>query len=346
MKYRTPRHDLRFLSIIFLTVSVLLMSSCMNHVSYAPDDGTSKASQETTDIIPETTEPPEKTTAVIPETTKASEKETDIIPETTEPTRADIEPTDPPKNPSVVWVVPDSMEGLPEEKRTVLLRYLGDLVNTEDPSGLDYLSEEVKDNWDYLPYGGLTYSVRIVWDEEDEFLITSYRNSGKAVADGLRYNLIVFRKEDGQWIVAQDIYSDLWMMVDVEKDTRQTISIVFQKARETYPITDEEVEKAREAVLDYVTNPPSGWTADQKASYKEAQEVVYVPDWSDENLPLVLSYDYDYRNPALLFIHYNHYGFGSTSILYASLEDGKWVVQYLSNQYIPELPEKNPSGSH
>lgn len=348
MKHRTLRSNLILLAVLLLALSALLMSACGNDHSSATLDGTTEASQEVPTDAAETTEAPSDTappTEVEPstptETEPSSPTETDPAPskENEEPT------TYAPRDPDAVEIVTVNPEGLSEEKLAVLRRYLTDLAVVQDASALDYVADEIKAAWDYLPYAELKHTCYVVWDEENEFVLSSYRRSGKTVGDGLRYDLIVFRKEGGQWIVAQDVYSDLWMMSDVSDETIKIVSEVFRKAREARPITDEEIEDARAAALKKIVDFQWGWSEDRKRTYERSQEVFYYPDWSDENLPLVLSWTYDYRLPALLFIDNDTYGFGQTIIVYASLENGEWVVRFLGTRYQPDPPAEYPGNA-
>ena len=345
MKHRTLRSNLILLAVLLLALSALLMSACGNDQSSATLDGTTEASQEAPTDAAETTEAPSDTappTEVEPstptETEPSSPTETDPAPskENEEPT------TYAPRDPDAVEIVTVNPEGLSKEKLAVLRRYLTDLAVVQDASALDYVADEIKAAWDYLPYAELKHTCYVVWDEENEFVLSSYRRSGKTVGDGLRYDLIVFRKEGGQWIVAQDVYSDLWMMSDVSDETIKIVSEVFRKAREARPITDEEIEDARAAALKKIVDFQWGWPEDRKRTYERSQKVFYYPDWSDENLPLVLSWTYDYRLPALLFIDNDTYGFGQTIIVYASLENGEWVVRFLGTRYQPDPPAEYP----
>ncbi len=345
MKHRTLRSNLILLAVLLLALSALLMSACGNDHSSATLDGTTEASQEAPTDAAETTEAPSDTappTEVEPSTPTeiepSSPTETDPAPskENEEPT------TYAPRDPEAVEIVTLNPEGLSAEKLAVLQRYLTDLAVVQDASALDYVADEIKAKWDYLPYAELKYTCYIIWDEENEFVLSSYRRSGKTVGDGLRYDLIVFRKEGGQWMIAQDVYSDLWMMSDVSDETTKIVSEVFRKAREARPITEEEIEDARAAALKAVVDYQWGWSDSQKRTYERKQEVFYYPDWSDENLPLVLSWTYDYRVPALLFIDHDTYSFEQTIIVYVSLENGEWVGRFLGTRYQPDPPAQYP----
>ncbi len=331
MKHRTLHSNLILLAVLLLALSALFMSACGNDQSSATLDGTTEASQEAPTDAAETTEAPS-------ETEPSSPTETDPEPSS----KNEESTTYTPRDPEEVEIVTLNPEGLSAEKLAVLQRYLTDLAVVQDTSALDYVADEIKAKWDYLPYAELKYTCYIIWDEENEFVLSSYRRSGKTVGDGLRYDLIVFRKEGGQWIVAQDVYSDLWMMSDVSDETIKIVSEVFRKAREARPITEEEIEDARAAALKKIVDFQWGWSEDRKRTYERSQEVFYYPDWSDENLPLVLSWTYDYRVPALLFIDHDTYSFEQTIIVYVSLENGEWVGRFLGTRYQPDPPAQYP----
>ena len=353
MKHRTLRSSLILVAVLLLALSALLMSACRNGQIIGPQDGTTEAPLETpTDTVettqrPDDTAPPTETESSSPSETEPSsptetESSTPMENEPGIPSKTEEPVTYAPRDPEEVEIVTVNPEGLSEEKLEVLRRYLTDLAVVQDASALDYVADEIKAAWDYLPYAELKHTCYVVWDEENEFVLSSYRRSGKTVGDGLRYDLIVFRKEGGQWIVAQDVYSDLWMMSDVSDETIKIVSEVFRKAREARPITDEEIEDARAAALKKIVDFQWGWPEDRKRTYERSQKVFYYPDWSDENLPLVLSWTYDYRLPALLFIDNDTYGFGQTIIVYASLENGEWVVRFLGTRYQPDPPAEYP----
>lgn len=353
MKHRTPRSILILLAVLLLAVS-LLASACRNGVTRASQDGTTEAPGETTDNDPKTTEAPtnEVTTAPTEETVPPTsapdappEKETTAPPDhESEPSSKNEEPaTFAPRDPKDVVINTVNPEGLSEEKLALLRRYLTDLAVVQDASELDYVTDEIRAEWDYLPYAELKYTCNIVWDEENEFVLSCYRRSGKTVGDGLRYHLIVFRIDEGKWTVSEDVHSDLWMMSDVSEETQEILAEVFRKAREARPVTEEEIENARAAALDAIVDWGGyGWPDGMKNNYRKYQEIFYYPKWSDENLPLVLSWTYDYRLPALLFIDRNTVGFEQTVIVFASLENGEWVVRYLGTRYQPEPPAEYP----
>ena len=342
MKHRTLRSNLILLAVLLLVLSALLVSACRNGQTIAPQDGTTEAPLETPDNAVETTEKPNDT-APPSETEPSSPTETEpSSPMEHEPDPPSEPTTYTPRDPEEVEIVTVNPEGLSAEKLAVLQRYLTDLAVVQDASTLDYVADEIKAKWDYLPYAELKYTCYIIWDEENEFVLSSYRRSGKTVGDGLRYDLIVFRKEGGQWMIAQDVYSDLWMMSDVSDETTKIVSEVFRKAREARPITEEEIEKARAAALKAVVDFQWGWSESQKRTYERKQEVFYYPEWSDENLPMVLSWTYDYRIPALLFIDHDTYSFEQTIIVYVTLENGEWVGRFLGTRYQPDPPAEYP----
>ena len=332
-----------------LTIGVFLAASCTHGEPPASEDPSVTSERDSATPTESETEPSsESGTAPSSESTKepSSESETGTPSETEMPSESETEPTTyVPRDPSDVEIVTLNDAGLSEEKLELLQRCLTDLAVVQDASGLDYVSEEVKRSWNYLPYGGLKFTVNIVWDEENELVVSCFRNSGKAVDAGLRYDLIVFRKEETHWTVAQDIWSDLWMMEDVSDQTAEIVKEVFHKARAARPITEEGIEEAREAVLKYVVDWQWGWPEEQKSVYRSQQEILYYPEWSDENLPLVLSWSYDYRVPALLFIDRDNYGMGQTIIVYVSFEDGAWKVRQLGTRFRPELPDSYPKSN-
>ena len=340
MKQRMPRKPLIFLTILLLTVSVLLAASCRNTEAPTSPVVTGEPSSSPTEAP--TTEAPVTEAPTTPSETSSEPEATEPSVSETEPPTETAEPiVYPQKDPSDVEIISVSAEELPDEKQALLQRYLCDLAVVQDPSGLEYVSDEVRETWDYLPYGGLKFTYSIVWDEENEFIISCYRRSGKTAGDGLRYDLIIFRKDGEQWTVVRDVHSDFWMMSDVSDETTEIVTEVFRKARETRPVTQEEIREARQAVLERVVElqaSPGVWPEEWIENYRFSQDVVYYEEWSNENLPLVMSWTYDYRNPVLLFIDYNHYGIEQTTILYASYENGEWVARFLGSRYTPELP--------
>ena len=290
--------------------------------------------------------------------TPASDETTTV---TESPTEATAEPsTEPFTEPTTESSTMEGETGTPETRRIqisyasrqlnaadktkFLESYLRLLAFTEDVSGLDYLSDEVKANWDYLPYATADFTVSVVWEEENEFVVSCYRRSGKAIGEGLRYDLIVFQKDGERWIVSRDVRSDLWMMADVLDDTYEIVQNVFQKARAARPVTEEEAEAAKEAALERIVKEQErGWSEETLRKYREAQTLVYDSDWSDENLPKVLGWTYDYRNPVVLVYDYTYWsGWKTDEMLYVSLEKNAWTANYIGGGFRPKPPVEMP----
>ena len=77
--------------------------------------------------------------------------------------------------------------------------------------------------------------------------------------------------------------------------------------------------------------------------YREAQTLVYDSDWSDENLPKVLGWTYDYRNPVVLVYDYTYWsGWKTGEMLYVSLEKNAWTANYIGGGFRPEPPVEMP----
>ena len=110
--------------------------------------------------------------------TPASDETTTV---TESPTEATAEPsTEPSTEPTTESSTVEGESGTPEipliqisyasrqlnaaDKTNFLKSYLRLLAFTEDVSGLDYLSDEIKANWDYLPYATADFTVSVVWE--------------------------------------------------------------------------------------------------------------------------------------------------------------------------------------
>ncbi|MBP5295115.1 MAG: hypothetical protein J6Y95_05275 [Lachnospiraceae bacterium] len=144
--------------------------------------------------------------------------------------------------------------------------------------------------------------------------------------------------------MSRDVRSDLWMMADVLDDTYEIVQNVFQKARAARPVTEEEAEAAKEAALERIVKEQErGWSEETLRKYREAQTLVYDSDWSDENLPKVLGWTYDYRNPVVLVYDYTYWsGWKTDEMLYVSLEKNAWTANYIGGGFRPEPPVEMP----
>ena len=226
-----------------------------------------------------------------------------------------------------------------------LEKYLKILACLEDVSDADYLPDDVRKNWEYLPYAARKFAVNVVWEDENEIVISCYRRSGKAVDDGLRYDLMVFRNNGGGWYVNRSIHSESFMMEDVSDQVQGVIVTVFNKARTQRPLTDEDIEAVKQAVLDKVMElNTAGLSADELAKFKDEQTVLYKADWEKKNLPKVLSWTFDYRKPvALVYEYYYLSGWRTDLYLYVYLENGQWTANLAGSRYILNPPVSLPN---
>ncbi len=325
MKYRL----LCILLILTLAGSVLLAASCVSPETSAPDD--TPASEATTarpDDIPTTARPTD-------------------VPATEAPSSVTSEPASVPALPEIdgeIEIVYASDPLSSAEGTEFLEKYLKILACLEDVSDADYLPDDVRKNWEYLPYAARKFAVNVVWEDENEIVISCYRRSGKAVDDGLRYDLMVFRNNGGGWYVNRSIHSESFMMEDVSDQVQGVIVTVFNKARTQRPLTDEDIEAVKQAVLDKVMElNTAGLSADELAKFKDEQTVLYKADWEKKNLPKVLSWTFDYRKPvALVYEYYYLRGWRNDWYYYVSLENGQWTARQAGSRSALNPPVNLP----
>ncbi len=268
----------------------LILSLCLPLFACTDESGTEEGSEnesaETTDISQETDTP-----AVPPETPGESE---------TEP------PTEPSEEPVTVNWLSDA--DLSDDRKETAEQYFRLLVYASDVSQESFLSEEVRENWDYREGGKKLFTVRsLFWEDEDQFILYGTRSVKLSYGDVQRTHLIHFVKIEDGWQVRKDVYSDNDLSA-VKKDRDALVNEALEASRKQAPLTEKLLQAAKDAAIAHNMNMLTRQMDDvTKAFYREHLEAVYDPEWEAETLPGILNLETETlleKSPLLLWVRF------------------------------------------
>ena len=177
------------------------------------------------------------------------------------------------------------------EEQTELLLWFADLLIYEPyPTKLERISDEVRSHWGWW-YGAspTVYPEHVLWSD-DELLVLTARFE-RPWEGGSREHLIEFVKEDDQWIVQKDIFEGSFYYADfMTEETQALLTDLYDRQRARRPITDEDMEAIRAAVIEREMQTP--WARDlpeaEKAAYRDGLTVLYDQAWEKEHVALML----------------------------------------------------------